>query len=78
MSAALAPSPPDPAAVVGNALARLPAAERAPFLRELLAHAAAGLVVIAGDREAAEAVYRLADAVALRPEPQPINRSPAP
>jgi hypothetical protein len=36
------------------------------FLRELLAHAAAGLVVIEGEAEASEAVYRLADAVVAR------------
>ena len=34
--------------------------------RELLAHTAAGLVVIEGDRAAGEAVYRLADAVVAR------------
>jgi len=36
------------------------------FLRELLAHTAAGLVVIEGEREAGEAVYRLADALVAR------------
>jgi predicted RNA-binding Zn ribbon-like protein len=57
------------AAVVAGALSRRRPKDRPQFLRELLAHAAAGLVVIEGDREAAEAVYRLADAVAVRGEP---------
>jgi hypothetical protein len=58
--------PQDAAALVAAALARHAPAERAKFLRELLAHTAAGLVVIEGDREAGEAVYRLADAVVAR------------
>jgi hypothetical protein len=56
----------DAAAVVARALSRRTPAERGRFLRELLAHTAAGLVVIEGDREAGEAVYRLADAVVAR------------
>ena len=56
----------DAAAMVARALARRAPRERPQFLRELLAHAAAGLVVIEGDRAAGEAVYRLADAVAAR------------
>lgn len=59
----------DAAAVVAGALSRRRPRERPQFLRELLAHAAAGLVVIEGDREASEAVYRLADAVAVRGQP---------
>jgi hypothetical protein len=59
----------DAAAVVAGALSRRRPKMRAQFLRELLAHAAAGLVVIEGDRAAAESVYRLADAVAVRGEP---------
>jgi hypothetical protein len=59
----------DAATVVAGALSRRRPKERPQFLRELLAHAAAGLVVIEGDREAAESVYRLADAVAIRGEP---------
>jgi hypothetical protein len=59
----------DAAAVVAGALSRRRPTDRPQFLRELLAHAAAGLVVIEGDREAAESVYRLADAVAVRGEP---------
>ncbi|WP_374576090.1 hypothetical protein [Phenylobacterium sp.] len=39
------------------------AEERGLFLRELLAHTAAGLVVLEGEAKASEAVYRLADAV---------------
>jgi len=56
---------PDAAQVVAGALARMDQSARPAFLRELLAHTAAGLVVVEGDRQAAEAVYRLADAVAL-------------
>jgi len=56
----------DAAAMVARALSRRPPAERPGFLRELLAHTAAGLVVIEGDRAAGEAVYRLADAVVAR------------
>jgi hypothetical protein len=59
----------DAAAVVARALSRRRPKERPQFLRELLAHTAAGLVVIEGDREASEAVYRLADAVAIRGRP---------
>lgn len=58
--------PQDAAAVVAQALSRREPGQRAQFLRELLAHTAAGLVVIEGDREAGEAVYRLADAVVAR------------
>jgi hypothetical protein len=57
---------PDTAGLVAQALARHAPAARGLFLRELLAHAAAGLVVIEGETEASEAVYRLADAVAAR------------
>lgn len=56
----------DAAQVVARALSRRRPAERPGFLRELLAHTAAGLVVIEGEREAGEAVYRLADAVVAR------------
>jgi len=54
------------AALVARALSRREPGERGRFLRELLAHTAAGLVVIEGEREAGEAVYRLADAVVAR------------
>lgn len=54
------------ACVVAGELARRPPRERAGFLRELMAHAAAGLVLIEGDEKAAESVYRLAEAVAAR------------
>lgn len=57
---------PDAARLVARALARRAPGERAQFLRELLAHTAAGLVIIEGEREAGEAVYRLADAVVAR------------
>lgn len=56
----------DAASVVAGALSRRAPAERPGFLRELLAHTAAGLVVIEGERQAGEAVYRLADAVVAR------------
>jgi hypothetical protein len=56
----------DAAQVVARALSRRRPADRPAFLRELLAHAAAGLVVIEGERAAGEAVYRLADAVVAR------------
>ncbi|TAJ70674.1 MAG: hypothetical protein EPO51_16415 [Phenylobacterium sp.] len=57
---------PDAAALVAGALSRRGPAERSRFLRELLAHTAAGLVVIDGEAQASEAVYRLADAVVAR------------
>ena len=56
----------DAAAIVARALSRRTPKARPRFLRELLAHTAAGLVVIEGDRAAGEAVYRLADAVVAR------------
>jgi hypothetical protein len=56
----------DAAAMVARALSRRRPKDRAEFLRQLLAHTAAGLVVIEGDRAAGEAVYRLADAVVAR------------
>lgn len=55
-----------PAALVAGALSGRRPAERSRFLRELLAHTAAGLVVIDGEAKASEAVYRLADAVVAR------------
>lgn len=66
----MTPAPLETAALVAGALAARPAAARGVFLRELLAHAAAGLVVIEGEAEACEAVYRLADAVVARGGPQ--------
>lgn len=56
----------DAAAMVARELSRRPVKDRPRFLRELLAHTAAGLVVIEGDQAAGEAVYRLADAVVAR------------
>lgn len=56
----------DAARLVAGALGRRAPAARGRFLRELLAHSAAGLVVIEGEAEASEAVYRLADAVVAR------------
>jgi hypothetical protein len=57
---------PDAAALVADALIGREPEERSRFLRELLAHTAAGIVVIEGEREAGEACYRLADAVVSR------------
>lgn len=54
------------ASLVARALSRRAPGERARFLRELLAHTAAGLVIVEGERAAGEAVYRLADAVVAR------------
>ncbi|HEY3695162.1 hypothetical protein [Phenylobacterium sp.] len=51
------------ASMVASALSRRAAPVRAEFLRELLAYAAAGLAVIETPPAAAEALYRLADAV---------------
>jgi hypothetical protein len=56
----------DAATIVARALSRRAPRARPRFLRELLAHTAAGLVLIEGDRAAGEAVYRLADAVVAR------------
>ncbi len=55
-------------AAAGGPRPRTPGA-RAQFLKELLAHTAAGLVILEGDRAAGEAVYRLADAVVSRGRP---------
>lgn len=57
---------PDAAAIVARELSKRTPAERPAFLRELLAHTAAGLVVCEGKEACAEAVYRLADAVVAR------------
>jgi hypothetical protein len=54
------------AEIVAHELARREPADRPRFLRELLAHTAAGLVVLEGDKAAAEACYRLSDAVTTR------------
>lgn len=56
----------DAASLVAGALSRRAPDQRAEFLRELLAHTAAGLVVVEGEAEASESVYRLADAVVAR------------
>ena len=56
----------DAAALIAGALSRRSPSERGRFLRELLTHTAAGLVVIEGEAEASETVYRLADAVVAR------------
>jgi len=56
----------DAAALLASELHPRTSEERGHFLRELLAHTAAGLVVLEGEVEAAEAIYRLADAVVSR------------
>ena len=58
--------PEDAAKLVAGALSRRKPQERGECLRQVLAHTAGGLVIIQGEREAGEAVYRLADAVVAR------------
>jgi hypothetical protein len=55
-----------PSATVARGLAQRRSCERATYLRELLAYAAAGLAVIEAPAAAAETLYRLADAVVER------------
>lgn len=60
-----APSPPCPAAeLVSAALRARPPASRGLFLRQVMAHALAGLTLLEGADAASEAAYRLADAAA--------------
>lgn len=59
-------APGDVAALVADGLRQRPAPERGVFLRELLAHTAAGLVILEGEATTSEVVYRLADAVVAR------------
>lgn len=59
----------DPATLVIQGIGRRSAESRGVFLRQLLAHAAAGLAVLEGQREAVEVVYRLADAVVAHDVP---------
>lgn len=54
------------AEIVADAMLGVPHEERSRYLREMLAHVAAGLVVVDGSRAAAEACYRLSDAVVSR------------
>lgn len=49
--------------IIADILAETPVEKRGQVLREVLAYAAAGLVALEGEREAAEAVWRVADAV---------------
>ncbi|MDX9997853.1 MAG: hypothetical protein WCY15_06285 [Phenylobacterium sp.] len=48
-------------------LGRRPPDQRARYIKEVLAHAAAGLSLLEGETAAAEAVYRLADAMVSTP-----------
>ncbi|HMP63257.1 MAG TPA: hypothetical protein PKA17_09295 [Phenylobacterium sp.] len=66
MRGATAEPPEDAGALVARALGDRTPGARTPFLKELLAHTAAGLVILEGERAASEVVYRLADAVAAR------------
>lgn len=52
--------------VVAESSIALPLKERAEFLRQLLAHAAAGLVIIEGGSKAAKACYSAGAAVVKR------------
>lgn len=58
-------------AIIASVMSRTAPKERAQLLREIMAHAAAGLVVIVGNHDAAEHAYRLADAVAVRGNDNP-------
>ncbi|MFM1961048.1 MAG: hypothetical protein RL588_2565 [Pseudomonadota bacterium] len=57
-------APPSAAEVVADALKRRAPAGRGLFLRQLMAHALAGLTLMEGADAASEAAYRLADAAA--------------
>ena len=52
------------AELVSAALRQRPPASRGLFLRQVMAHALAGLTLIEGPDAASEAAYRLADAAA--------------
>lgn len=56
-------------AVLVAALQHFELSAHGRFLRELLAHCAAAIAVREGEQAAAEAVYRVADAVVSRGEP---------
>ncbi|WP_304165731.1 hypothetical protein [Phenylobacterium aquaticum] len=58
---------PTAAKLIVEALKARPPEDRGLFLRQLIAHAAAGLSLLEGARAASEAVYRLGDAVVARP-----------
>ena len=58
------PAPPSAAEVVAEALRLRAPAGRGLFLRQLMAHALAGLTLMEGADAASEAAYRLADAAA--------------
>jgi len=57
-------SPPTAAELVAESLRRRRPAGRGLFLRQLMAHALAGLTLLEGPGAASEAAYRLADAAA--------------
>ena len=57
-------TPPTAAELVAESLRRRRPAGRGLFLRQLMAHALAGLTLLEGAGAASEAAYRLADAAA--------------
>ena len=57
-------APPTAAELVAESLRRRAPAGRGLFLRQLMAHALAGLTLLEGADAASEAAYRLADAAA--------------
>ena len=57
-------TPPTAAELVAESLRRRRPAGRGLFLRQLMAHALAGLTLLEGADAASEAAYRLADAAA--------------
>lgn len=52
--------------MITNAMLRVPPSERPDLARKIAAHAAAGLAIYEGSESAAEALYRLADAIIAR------------
>ncbi len=65
----MSPGPARAGDLVAEGLRQQSPEVRGLFLRDVLAHAVAGLTVLEGASAAGEAVYRLADAVATRGRP---------
>jgi len=53
----------DPSQMIGVELRKRTREERGSYLRDLIAHAAASLVLLEGERSAYEAVTKIADAM---------------
>ena len=53
----------DPSQMIGVELRKRTREERGSYLRDLIAHAAASLVLLEGEREAYAAVTKIADAM---------------